>query len=52
MVRAEKQPDDFGLTLRYDGAPTGPYLMLPFFGPSMVGGALGRVADGAMDPMS
>jgi phospholipid-binding lipoprotein MlaA len=32
-----EHPDDFGLTLRYYGAPTGPYLMLPFFGPSAVG---------------
>jgi ABC-type transporter lipoprotein component MlaA len=33
----KEHPDDFGLTLRYYGAPTGPYLMLPFFGPSAVG---------------
>jgi len=47
-----EHPDDFGLTLRYYKAPTGPYLMLPFFGPSTVGDAVGRVADGAMDPLS
>jgi phospholipid-binding lipoprotein MlaA len=48
-----KQHDnDFGLTLRYWGAPTGPYLMLPFFGPSTVGDTVGKVADGAMNPMS
>ena len=44
--------DDFGLTLRHYGAPTGPYLMLPFFGPSTIGDTVGRVADGAMNPMS
>ncbi len=48
-----KQHDnDFGLTLRYWGAPTGPYLMLPFFGPSTIGDTVGKVADGAMNPMS
>lgn len=43
--------NDFGLTLRYWGAPTGPYLMLPFFGPSTIGDTIGKVADGAMNPM-
>ena len=48
-----KQHDnDFGLTLRYWGAPTGPYVMLPFFGPSTVGDTVGKVADGFMNPMS
>ncbi len=44
--------DDFGLTLRYYGAPTGPYLMLPFFGPSTIGDTVGLVADGFMEPLS
>jgi phospholipid-binding lipoprotein MlaA len=44
--------DDFGLTLRYYKVPTGPYLMLPFFGPSTIGDTVGRVADGAMNPLS
>src|SRR5271165_1869822 len=48
----KEHPDDFGLTLRYYGAPTGPYLMLPILGPSTVGDTLGRAADGAMDPLS
>jgi phospholipid-binding lipoprotein MlaA len=43
--------DDFGLTLRYYGVPTGPYLMLPILGPSTVGDAVGIVADQAMNPM-
>ena len=48
-----KQHDnDFGLTLRYWGAPTGPYLMLPLLGPSTIGDTVGKVADGAMNPMS
>jgi phospholipid-binding lipoprotein MlaA len=44
--------DDFGLTLRYYGAPTGPYVMLPFFGPSTIGDTVGLIVDGAMNPMS
>lgn len=48
----KEHPDDFGLTLRYYGAPTGPYLMLPFLGPSTVGDTVGRVADGFMNPLS
>lgn len=34
------------------GLPAGAYLILPFFGPSTVGDTFGRVADGAMDPLS
>jgi phospholipid-binding lipoprotein MlaA len=48
----KEHPDDFGLTLRYYKVPTGPYLMLPFFGPSTVGDTVGRVADGFMNPLS
>ncbi len=44
-------PNDFGLTIRYYDIPTGPYLMLPFFGPSTIGDMVGLVADGAMNPM-
>jgi phospholipid-binding lipoprotein MlaA len=44
--------NDFGLTIRYYNIPTGPYVMLPFFGPSTIGDTVGLVADGAMDPMS
>ncbi len=48
----KESPDDFGLTLgRYHVEP-GAYLVLPFFGPSTVRDAVGRVADGAMNPMS
>ncbi len=44
--------DDFGLTLGRYSVPTGPYLVLPFFGPSTIRDAVGRVADAAMNPMS
>jgi len=48
----KEHPSDFGLTIRYYNLPTGPYVMLPFFGPSTVGDTVGLVADGAMDPIS
>jgi phospholipid-binding lipoprotein MlaA len=48
----KEHPNDFGLTLRYYGAPTGAYVMLPFFGPSTVSDTVGLIADGAMNPMS
>jgi len=48
----KEHPNDFGLTIRYYNLPTGPYVMLPFFGPSTVGDTVGLVADGAMDPIS
>lgn len=44
--------DDFGLTIRYYNVATGPYLMLPFFGPSTIGDTVGLVVDGFMNPMS
>lgn len=39
---------DFGQTLGYWGVPPGPYLMLPFFGPSDVRDTGGRVVDTGM----
>jgi phospholipid-binding lipoprotein MlaA len=48
----KKRPNDFGLTIRYYDIPTGPYLMLPFMGPSTIGDTVGLVADGAMNPIS
>lgn len=44
--------EDFGLTLGHYGVDTGPYLMLPLLGPSTVRDAVGRVADGFMNPIS
>lgn len=37
----EKHKEDFGQTLGYWGVPSGPYLMLPFLGPSTVRDAVG-----------
>ncbi|HUY26926.1 MAG TPA: VacJ family lipoprotein [Candidatus Binataceae bacterium] len=47
----KEHPDDFGLTLRYYGVPTGPYVMWPFFGPSTIGDTVGLIVDGAMNPL-
>ena len=44
--------NDFGLTLGRYGVGEGPYLMLPFFGPSDIRDTVGLAADGAMNPMS
>jgi phospholipid-binding lipoprotein MlaA len=48
----KEHPDDLGLTIRYYNIPTGPYLMLPFLGPSTIGDTVGRIGDGFMDPVS
>ena len=35
-LQIERHPEDFGQTLGYWGVPSGPYVVLPFFGPSSV----------------
>jgi phospholipid-binding lipoprotein MlaA len=37
--------EDFGTTLGYYGVPSGPYLILPFMGPSTIRDSLGRAVD-------
>ena len=44
-IGVEPHPEDFGQTLGLWGLPTGPYLVLPFFGPSNVRDALATPAD-------
>lgn len=46
----EKQSGDFGQTLYHYGVPDGPYLVLPFFGPSNPRDAAGMGADSVADP--
>lgn len=41
----ERHDEDFGQTLGRWGFGTGPYLVLPFFGPSNLRDALGRIVD-------
>ena len=47
----ERNRQDFGLTLGKWGLPPGPYLVLPFFGPSNVRDAIGEVPDYYTDPV-
>lgn len=44
--------EDFGQTLGRYGIGTGPYMMLPFYGPSSVRDTVGLVADGFLNPMN
>jgi phospholipid-binding lipoprotein MlaA len=43
---------DFGQTLARYGTPSGPFLMLPVFGPSTVRDVIGDVVDILADPLS
>ena len=42
--------EDFDQALGYLGIPTGPYLVLPFFGPATTRNMLGRTVDTLMSP--
>jgi len=44
-VGVPKVPNDFGTTLGVWGLAPGPYLVLPFFGPSTVRDGAGRIVD-------
>ena len=46
-----KHNEDFGQTLGYWGVPPGPYLVLPFLGPSNARDAVGLVGDIYVHPM-
>ena len=48
----EKHDEDFGQTLGRWGVGDGPYLVLPFFGPSNVRDGVGRIADHYSDPVT
>jgi phospholipid-binding lipoprotein MlaA len=43
----QSSDEDFGQTLGYWGVESGPYLVLPLFGPSSVRDGLGRIPDAA-----
>ena len=46
------EDEDFGQTLAVWGVPAGPYLMLPFFGPSTFRDAPSNFVDSLFDPFS
>lgn len=49
-IGLEKHDEDLGQTLGVWGVDSGPYLVLPFFGPSTIRDAFGRVPDSYMSP--
>ena len=51
-MRLSKNKQDFGQTLGVWGFDTGPYVVLPLFGPSSVRDTVGRVVDGSVDLVS
>ena len=48
----EKHRQDFGRTLGAWGLSTGPYVVLPIFGPSSVRDSVGTLVDGNYDPVT
>lgn len=48
--KIEKSKEDFGQTLAVYGLGNGPYLVIPFIGPSTVRDGIGFAADGYMNP--
>jgi phospholipid-binding lipoprotein MlaA len=47
-----KHNEDFGQTLGFWGIPSGPYLVLPFFGASTPRDTVGLIGDAFMDPLT
>ena len=47
--RIDKQKEDFGQTLAFWGVSSGPYVVLPFFGPSTVRDSFGLWVDSKTD---
>jgi len=48
----QESNEDFGQTLGVYGAGPGPYLVLPFYGPSTVRDTVGLAVDSALNPMN
>jgi len=47
-----KHHQDFGLTLGHWGMPSGPYVVLPLFGPSSVRDSIGLIVDVRVNPLN
>ncbi len=47
----EENTEDIGLAFAYHGVPAGPYIVLPFLGPSNLRDTVGTVFDFALDPL-
>ena len=52
MFGWKSSDEDFGQTLATYGVSSGPYLMLPFYGPSTLRDTFGFAVDSAMNPMN
>ena len=50
-IGLEQKYEDFGLTLAQWGVPSGPYVVLPFFGPRTVRGGVGSIPDMYTSPL-
>lgn len=51
VLELDKNQQDFGKTLASWGVDSGPYLVLPFFGPSTVRDGFGLGVDSLLDPV-
>ena len=47
----EPHTEDFGVALAYHGVPAGPYIMVPFWGPTTLRDGVGLLVDLALDPV-
>ena len=52
MLELNKHNEDFDQTLGVWGVPMGPYLVLPFFGPSSPRGVAGLITDAGLNPIT
>jgi phospholipid-binding lipoprotein MlaA len=52
MIDLPKHEEDFDQTLGIWGMPAGPYLVIPFLGPSSPRGVVGLAGDALMDPLT
>ncbi|AXE93730.1 MlaA family lipoprotein [Paraburkholderia sp. 22099] len=52
LAKLPKHDNDLGLTLGHYGVPTGPYLVLPLFGPSTLRDAVGSLGNYYVNPLS
>lgn len=52
LVDLPKHDEDFGQTLGFWGVPSGPYLVLPFLGPSSPRDFVGVIGDAMLNPLT
>jgi len=52
LIDLPKHEEDFGQTMAVWGMPSGPYFVIPFYGPSTVRGVGGRLGDTVLHPLT